>query len=1289
MRRSTLSVLLALLVVAIVALPAVASVTRISPTAVENSQSAQAPSSRAACAMTKANGTFASYFGGFEPGMLNVTYFNPVTECGAPAYPFEITDFSFMLYDFWSVGSANLDIVIFDMAVAGDSCAGPGQELCRYPMVADATFMNPNVGTYTFPAGCCVNGPFFIGIEYTAGDPGSIPSVQYDDQATDTCDNWFFYAGAWYEWYDIWSAPVPGYPHFWVGGESESANCGSCGWNPGDPYKMHEPQLPDEAGWDVNATQPLVLADDFLCTETGFIRDFHFWGSWRNGIEGQILYFVLSIHADIPAEQNPDGYSKPGATLWEMEVTDFGFTPIDPPSMEGWYDPSTDTYFPNDHQAYFQYDICIDEQVAFYQQEGTTYWLNVSAVIADPAGTQWGWKSTLDHWNDDAVWAQWGDLNWQEMYEPGDAVFSMFWMGLDPAGQLVPPLSGGVTPFNDGTGINGWYFYPEVEPPFYNIWFYDHPFDPERIKTAHIEFDLFPLEAGPSYLVFVVNYTTDEFPSGNPEPPLPGSPPFWTGRDTLMIFQGEEGHFIFDWTMPDYNPEWVSIDVFGFNYMIPEGSGFIEHRCRPSLDLSFVITTVEVPPPTGACCYDPTGGGVDAACIVTTQADCENNLMGTYMGDGTACAGTEACCLPGGACLDADALCCAQMGGAPQGPGTACSATEACCLPDGTCADLDPLCCLNLQGVPQGPGTVCTAAEACCLPNGSCAMLDPLCCDEMSGVPQGAGTTCSGTSEACCFPDGSCIDADPLCCASLGGTAQGAGTVCLGDNNGNQIDDACEPDEGACCFDDGSCLVLTAADCASQTGTYKGDGTTCLGDNNGNGTDDACESWHPGDGHKMHHPQLPNPQGWDVMATQGIVLADDWMCSETGPVKDIHFWGSWKDGVVGEILYFVLSIHADIPADQSPTGYSMPGPPLWEQPVNQFNITRIEPGLFEGWYNPQTDEKLQNNHSEYFQYDVYLPEQLWFYQEQGTIYWLNIYAVLADPQNTSWGWKSTLDNWNDDAVWADDATYDWIELYEPPYGNYIMNHFAATLDPAGTVVQGFGENAYGDGWYYYPEEGWWNIWFYDHPFSYDRFKDLYLEFDAYTTGQPAYIEVAFNWATDLWSLEQPPEDSMPPLPGVPEAPFIGRQTVLATQDPGGHYLYNFSVEEYNPEWVSVDIRGENVDLPFGLIVHNCLPRQNQSLDLAFVITGGEVCDCVPSDANNDGIRNITDAVYLISYIFGGGPAPTPYPICSGDANCDCIANITDAVYLIQWIFNYGAAPCDCQTWLSSCGPPLR
>ena len=61
------------------------------------------------------------------------------------------------------------------------------------------------------------------------------------------------------------------------------------------------------------------------------------------------------------------------------------------------------------------------------------------------------------------------------------------------------------------------------------------------------------------------------------------------------------------------------------------------------------------------------------------------------------------------------------------------------------------------------------------------------------------------------------------------------------------------------------------------------------------------------------------------------------------------------------------------------------------------------------------------------------------------------------------------------------------------------------------------------------------------------------------------------------------------------------------------------------------------------------------------------------DANSDNLANVGDAVYLINYVFKGGPAPDP--IEAGDANCDENANVGDAVYLINFVFKNGPAPC--------------
>ncbi len=201
--------------------------------------------------------------------------------------------------------------------------------------------------------------------------------------------------------------------------------------------------------------------------------------------------------------------------------------------------------------------------------------------------------------------------------------------------------------------------------------------------------------------------------------------------------------------------------------------------------------------------------------------------------------------------------------------------------------------------------------------------------------------------------------------------------------------------------------------------------------------------WDEEDGHKMHWPQMPDPFGWDVDATYveqlwpQNVLADDWNCSETGWVKDIHFWGSWLGDNVGTISAFTIAIHADIPADQSPTGYSMPGETLWGQ---MFDVGEwIEAGPWEGpqgWYDPAEGVVIPENHFLYWQYNIFLDEGDWFWQEEGTIYWLAISAIVIpqpEPPQPRWGWKSCLpeDRWNDDACWAFLGELNWIEMHDP------------------------------------------------------------------------------------------------------------------------------------------------------------------------------------------------------------------------------------------------------------------
>lgn len=66
----------------------------------------------------------------------------------------------------------------------------------------------------------------------------------------------------------------------------------------------------------------------------------------------------------------------------------------------------------------------------------------------------------------------------------------------------------------------------------------------------------------------------------------------------------------------------------------------------------------------------------------------------------------------------------------------------------------------------------------------------------------------------------------------------------------------------------------------------------------------------------------------------------------------------------------------------------------------------------------------------------------------------------------------------------------------------------------------------------------------------------------------------------------------------------------------------------------------------------------------------------PGCGNADGSSgiDIDDAVFIIAYIFAGGPPPDPIEL--GDVDCSGEIDIDDVVYMIAFIFTGGYAPCD-------------
>ncbi len=217
----------------------------------------------------------------------------------------------------------------------------------------------------------------------------------------------------------------------------------------------------------------------------------------------------------------------------------------------------------------------------------------------------------------------------------------------------------------------------------------------------------------------------------------------------------------------------------------------------------------------------------------------------------------------------------------------------------------------------------------------------------------------------------------------------------------------------------------------------------------------AAADWKEGDSFKIHFPQLPDPYGWDVNASFPMVtLADDFRCTETGPITDIHFWGSWKDDILGQLAKVHLSIHAD-----DRTGpFSKPGELLWSWDGEPTAIRPVDPPSMQGWLDPATGQVMPQNHQRYFQYNITkIPRP--FVQKEGELYWLDISAT---PVNGTWGWKTSRSpHYEDSAVWAplDPAFpgFNWQEL-RGPTGLPLDLAFVITSvpEPSSLILVGLG-----------------------------------------------------------------------------------------------------------------------------------------------------------------------------------------------------------------------------------------
>ncbi len=222
-------------------------------------------------------------------------------------------------------------------------------------------------------------------------------------------------------------------------------------------------------------------------------------------------------------------------------------------------------------------------------------------------------------------------------------------------------------------------------------------------------------------------------------------------------------------------------------------------------------------------------------------------------------------------------------------------------------------------------------------------------------------------------------------------------------------------------------------------------------------------------------------------------------------------------------------------------------------------------------------------------------------------------------------------------VWADSRDL----IFEIDPSAFPGTFYRIVLDHNGDYVTGQGDGYGGGTWYYYPASGYWRQWFYNEPYNPDR--EGYLYYRVFITAndyaRSVTFDVRFNWATPAWSLLG---RNRPPLPS--DAPtlsdedkymdgeelqaledvFLGSPSSPGSVEPNKEWI----IQQYNPEWVSIDIRGHNIDIHRGAM-HECRAKDGSEEQPTTQLDFGDAPDSYGTTLGSNGARHaIVAGVYL-------------------------------------------------------------
>ena len=839
-----------------------------------------------------------------------------------------------------------------------------------------------------------------------------------------------------------------------------------CHWSEGDDHKMHWPQLPDLTPTGIDVDNFWVpLADDFMCTRSGPIKDIHIWGSFAGdclppaGVAG--MTFQLRIYTNVPADVDPTmPWSHPGEPRWTrvFEPCQYTVRKVHE-GPEDWYDPATGEYQPAEHFQAYQFNFCIDEEPYFIQEEGVIYWLEVKDITPDDAGATFGWKTTRVEpedlrYNDDAVW-----------------------FNEDPT-----------------TGQVGWL--PLTYPD-------GHKYQGETLDLAFVitgeeevpEHDLG--DAPDSSNSFPVPTLMTAYPKGGPlgtQANYPtvfgaGSPP-WGPLHLQPKAVAWLGHAVTLENEADIGP-----DEDGVNNLDPPND-------KPDQDEA--DDSVQIPLELPHCKQTSFNYGVQIVPGAPWSLDLYVNVWLDWTRDGDWDDAPQ--CPSTAAVIVADEWAVQNQKISGFGPGYYVIATPLfrCWHPTGE-DDPDPIwmrITLSEQEwdpiagtvgyggagpqngylygetedyyfVPKIPepkydwgdatdGDLVPGYPTLAINNGAHHMIGgPWLGDATDGPdaepdgqpdPNATGDDNDGNDDEDGVFIPPLIRGQTVHATALVNGGGGMVQVWV-DFNGDQTWQAGEEVFNGMLANGPQIIPIPVPNGAVLGYTYARFRISVnggLGPDGGPAPDGEVEDHEvlikdpPPDTKWINLPDL-TPFGIDIRVDDMRVIADDFECRSESRVTDVHLWCSWKDDIKGNIKNIHLSIHADDPA--GPGGpnpdnvYSQPAPdPLWTGDFGpgQFKevLYGVVPDPCEYWWDPATNELIRGGDSEVWRIDIDINPDEAFLQkgspDNPLIYWLD---VRMDTEGGQVGWKTRQwpDHYMDDAVWdrGSELPRQWKELRYP------------------------------------------------------------------------------------------------------------------------------------------------------------------------------------------------------------------------------------------------------------------